>query len=191
MKAGEPRPLQPADDLLGHQTAPPMSQAAVQDAGEGVFTERYWYMGARVPAGDLVFGLGLGYYPNRGIMDGYAGITVDGIQYAFQASRHLGANPLETAIGPLRISVTEGMHSHRICLAANESMVTLDLQYQASLMPNDEGVDSLRKDDRLIAEVTRFVQFGYFTGRIEAGGRRFEFTDADPLWGARDRDHGV
>jgi hypothetical protein len=135
--------------------------------------------------------MGLGYYPNRGVMDGYAGVTVDGIQYAFQASRHLAENPLETAIGPLRISVNEGLHSHRVCLAPNESSLALDLQYRASLMPNDEGIDTLRKGDRLVAEVTRFVQFGYYTGWIEAGGRRYEFTEADPLWGARDRSWGL
>src|SRR4051794_3631003 len=39
-------PIQPHDDLLGHQTPARMSRPAIADTAEAIFTERYWYMGA-------------------------------------------------------------------------------------------------------------------------------------------------
>ena len=191
MSAGDAGRIQPADDFLGHQTAARMSRPAVADGPEGVFTERYWYMGASVPAGDFVFGAGLGCYPNRGIMDGYASVTVAGVQHVFQASRHLASNPLETAIDPLRITVGDGMRSHRIELALNESGLSLDLQYRAAFEPNDEGFDTLMKGDRVAGQVSRFVQFGHYTGWADVNGTRLTFDAANPLWGARDRSWGL
>jgi hypothetical protein len=183
--------IQPADDLLGHQTARRFSHPSLEDTAHGVFTERFWYMGARVPAGDLVFGAGLGYYPNRGVMDAYAGVTVDGVQYAFQGSRQTASEPLRTSVGPLCITVGEGLRSHRIRLEQNPSKVTMDLEYRGRHVPNDEGLDILRKGDEVIGQVSRFVQFGHYVGWIEADGRRFDFTPEQPLWGARDRSWGL
>ncbi|MBG9388032.1 hypothetical protein [Caenimonas aquaedulcis] len=183
-------PIQPNDDLLGHQTPARMSRPAMADTAEAIFTERYWYMGASVPDGRTVFGAGLGYYPNRGVMDGYAGFTLDGVQHSFRASRRLGANPLETRIGPLSIEVGEGLGVHRIRLAPNDSGLAMDIEYRASHAPNDEGRDVLEKSGRVVADVTRFVQFGHYTGWVEAQGQRREF-DRQPLWGARDRSWGL
>lgn len=191
MTAASAGPVQPNDDLLGHQTALRMSRPAIPDGKPGVFTERYWYMGSNVPAGDIVIGAGLGYYPNRGVMDGYVGVTVDGVQHVFRGSRQLGDDPLETSIGPFRIVVDHGLRAHRLELTSNESGMTLQFDYRATMAPNDEGLDVLRRGERVIAEVSRFVQFGHYTGWIEVAGRRLEFGPSDPLWGARDRSWGL
>lgn len=185
-----PGPIQPNDDLLGHQTPARMSRPDIADTAHAIFTERYWYMGASVPDGNTVFGAGLGYYPNRGVMDGYAGVTLDGVQHSFRASRHLGTNPLETRIGPLSITVNEGLGAHRIQLAPNDSGLMMDIEYRASHTPNDEGRDVLEKSGRVVADVTRFVQFGHYTGWVKVQGERVEF-DRKPLWGARDRSWGL
>jgi hypothetical protein len=182
--------FQPNDDLLGHQTPEPLARPAMTDTEHAIFTERFWYMGSIVPDGSIVFGAGLGYYPNRSIMDGYAGVTVEGVQYCFRASRHTGYNPLQTEIGALKITVLEGLHHHRIELRENASGVTMDIEYQASLAPNDEGRDVLRKGGQLIADVTRFVQFGFYTGWIAVNGRRWTF-EGTQCWGARDRSWGL
>ena len=182
--------LQGNDDMLGHQTSSPMSQPAMADVGGAVFTERFWYMGTLVPDGSVVFGAGLGYYPNRGVMDGYAGVTIDGVQYSFRGSRHTERNPLRTEIGPFRITVREGLQSHRIELEGSGEGLSLDLEYQASLPPNDEGRDILERLGVVIADVQRYVQFGYYTGWIEVNGRRISF-DGKQFWGARDRSWGL
>ena len=40
--------------------------------------ERLWYTGHPVPGGDLMFDVGLGYHPNRNVMDAFAGVAVPG-----------------------------------------------------------------------------------------------------------------
>ncbi|HVZ44190.1 MAG TPA: hypothetical protein VHA82_10315 [Ramlibacter sp.] len=190
--AKEAGPILDADDPLGHQTAQRAARPAFADVeGGGIFTERFWYMGTNAPAGDIVFGAGLGYYPNRGVMDGYAGVTIEGVQYAFRGSRRLGAAPFETRIGPMTIDVVRSMRWHRIELAANDSALAMHLEYTAAFEPNDEGLDTLEKEGRLVSQVSRFVQMGHFTGWIEVNGRRHEFGSGNPLWGARDRSWGL
>lgn len=181
------------DDRLGHQTAQRIARPAFADAGAhgGVFTERFWYMGTNAPKGDFVFGAGLGYYPNRRVMDGYVGVTVGGVQHAFHASRHLGSTPFRTQIGPMTIDVARNMRWHRIELAPNDSGLTLQIEFGGAFSPNDEGLDTLAKDGKVVSQVSRFVQMGHYTGWVEVDGRRLEFTPENPLWGARDRSWGL
>ena len=187
----------PADDLLGHPTPDTFDTGAqrvrdpeVADTNHSVFTERYWYMGATVPLGDVVFGAGLGYYANRKIMDGYAGVTVGGTQYAFCASRQCGDDPFTPAIGPLRIEIEEPLRVHRIVLDPNESGLTMDLRYTARLPTNDEGRDRLMRGGVMVADVSRFVQMGRYEGWIAVAGRQLAFRQHE-FWGARDRSWGL
>jgi len=61
------------DDLIGHQTPAPF---ATSGAGDVRFTERYWYTAHPIDGSELLIDIGLGYYPNRHVMDGFAGITI-------------------------------------------------------------------------------------------------------------------
>jgi hypothetical protein len=45
----------------------------------------------------------MGYYPNRNVMDGFAGISWKGTQHNFRASRRLRGDPLATRVGPVRV----------------------------------------------------------------------------------------
>ena len=180
----------PQDDLLGHQTPARYDEPAIADTPHAMFTERFWYMGALVPRGDFVFGAGLGYYVNRKIMDGYVGITADGVQHVYRASRHCASDPLNTQVGALRITVLEGLGSHRIELGPNESALTLDLTFRAAMTPNDEGRDRLLRGGNLVADVSRYVQFGHYTGWVQLGDRRFDI-EGTQCWGARDRSWGL
>ena len=71
--------------------------------------ERLWYTGHPTPGGDFIFDIGLGWHPNRNVMDGFAGVAFGGKQYNFRVSRRLRPNPLETTIGPLEIEILEGL----------------------------------------------------------------------------------
>lgn len=187
-----------ADDLLGHPSADhfppedsaPVAAPSVSDTEHAMFTERFWYMGALVPAGDVVFGAGLGYYANRKIMDGYVGVTLDGTQYAFSGSRQCRSDPLTPTIGPMRIEIEEPMRVHRIVLGPNDSPLTVDLRYTSSLPPNDEGRDRVIRRGEMVADVSRFVQLGNYEGWIDIGGRRLQVRRAE-CWGARDRSWGL
>ena len=67
--------LSPQDDLLGHQTPTTFNHVASSDDR---WTERYWYSAAPIDVPGVVLDLGLGWSPNRNVMDAFAGVTVDG-----------------------------------------------------------------------------------------------------------------
>src|SRR5690348_8681702 len=69
----ERRMLTAQDDLIGHQTPAPFAKSG---AGDPRFTERYWYTAHPIDGTELLLDVGLGYYPNRNVMDGFAGITI-------------------------------------------------------------------------------------------------------------------
>ncbi|WP_066266503.1 hypothetical protein [Hydrogenophaga palleronii] len=181
--------ITPQDDLFGHQTPAPLHEPASDDAGVTLFTERFWYTGHVVPAGDFVFNVGMGRYPGRGVTDGYVGVSFEGRQFDFQVSRHAGERPLDTEAGALRIEVLEGFGRHRITLWPNASGLSMDLIFHGRTDPNDEGREIIRKGDTLYSDVSRFVQMGRYDGWISVDGRRFELY-ASTCWGGRDRSWG-
>ncbi|MEO8297115.1 MAG: hypothetical protein ABI574_04830 [Burkholderiales bacterium] len=190
MSTQSPPALQPGNDLLGQQIAGATPGAVPPDTPHSKVTERYWYMGTLVPTGRDVFGAGFGYYPNKGIMDGYLGFTLDGVQHVYTASRRIGDSPLEPHAGALRITVQEPLRTHRIQLLENGSGLSADLLFHGALQPNDEGDDVLIKRDKLISSVRRFVQFGHYQGWIEVAGRKIDIHP-EQCWGARDRSWGL
>lgn len=183
-------PLTATDDYLGHQTATPFSEVGMADTKHAIFTERFWYMGTIAPAGDTVFGFGLGYYPNRGVMDCYAAVTLDGVQHNFRASRSTANQPLSSAVGPLEFEVVEGMREHRILLRPNESGLSMDLRFLSDRQLHDEGRETRHRGDALLSDVTRFVQTGVYEGAITLNGKTIPVSP-ETCWGARDRSWGL
>ena len=71
------------DDYPIHQTPDPVCQPAVSDKN---FYDRYWFNGyAR--DGEFYFGIALGLYPNRRVMDAGFSIVKNGVQHSLHASR--------------------------------------------------------------------------------------------------------
>src|SRR5690606_30549743 len=110
--------LTPQDDLPGHQTPGTFAQAG---NGDVRFTERWWFTGHPIDGRPMLLNIGFGYYPNRGVMDAYAGITIERRQYNFRASRHLGDNPLDMEVGPLCLEILPRKNMHRLTLRDNAS----------------------------------------------------------------------
>ena len=127
--------LTPQDDLIGHQTTTTFDHVQSSDPS---WMERLWYTGHPSPTGDIIFDIGLGYHPNRNVMDVFAGVEHGGRQINFRASRHARPNPLETTVGPLTIQVIEGLRRHRIALARNDSGLSFDMEFIATMNPHEE-----------------------------------------------------
>src|SRR5437879_5943278 len=134
------------DDEIGHQLPTTFDHVGASDAS---WTERLWYTGHPVPAGDMILDLGLGYYPNRNVMDAFAGITVGTTQYNVRMSRHLRADPLTTQVGPLRIDVIEGLRRHRLVLDENPSGFAFALEFDASMNAHEEAHHFRRRHGRV------------------------------------------
>ena len=80
------------DDFIGHQLPTTFDHVMSSDPS---WMERLWYTGHPKPAGDFIFDVGLGWHPNRNVMDGFAGVAFAGKQYNFRASRRLRPDPLD------------------------------------------------------------------------------------------------
>jgi hypothetical protein len=123
-------------------------------------------------------------------MDGFAGVTVDGKQYNFRASRRLRPDPLTTAIGPLRIEILEGLRRHRLVLEANESALSFDLEFVATMNPHEEEPHFRRRSGRVTEQMARAQQLGAYRGWIEIAGQR-RVVSEDSWLGQRDHSWGI
>ena len=179
--------LTPQDDLIGHQLPTTFDQLGTSDPA---WMERLWYTAHPSPAGNLILDLGLGYHPNRNVMDGFAGVTLDGRQYNFRASRRLRPDPLTTRIGPLELSVVEGLRRHRLRLGPNDSKLTFDLEFIASFRAHEEKPHFRRRDGRITEDMARAQQLGRYAGWVEVDGRRIDVAP-DGWCGQRDHSWGI
>lgn len=175
------------DDYLGHQTPQSFGQAG---NGNILFTERYWYTAHPIGAPDVIFDAGLGYYPNRGTMDGFAGITIGRKQHNFRASRQLGSDPLSTTVGSLQFEIVEGGKRHKLTLAENASGISFELYFDA-VFPGSREKQNFRERNGVVEEdLARMAQFGRWTGWIKAAGQTFDVRP-ETWWGQRDRSWGI
>ena len=182
--------IRPTDDILGPWNETSRRRVSYEDTAHAKVTEQFWYFGTVIPDGRCVLGAGLGYYPGRGIMDAYFGLTSDGIQHCFTASVHAGHAASDARVSSFRIEIEDPMREHRLILSENETGLSADIRFRASTEPNDEGEDIVRRGGEVVASVRRFVQFGRYEGWIRIDGTRFEFSK-DQCWGARDRSWGL
>ena len=181
--------LTPQDDFLGHQTAATFDQPSSSDLR---WTERYWYSGHRT-AGDMIFDIGFGQYPNRNVMDAFAGVTVGGVQHNFRCSRRLHSktqNALDPRVGPLRVEIVAGMREHRLVLEANDSGIAFDLRFVATTEGAQELQSFRRRLSRVEEDLTRMSQFARWEGWLEVAGTRYEIRPEE-WWGQRDHSWGV
>ena len=177
--------LTPQDDLIGHQLPTTFDQI---DNSDPAWMERLWYTGHPVPGGEIIFDIGLGYHPNRNVMDAFAGVAVPGRQWNFRASRRLRPDPLTTTVGPLSIRVIEGLRRHALSLAANDSGLRFELEFHATTNAHEENAHQRRRDGRITEDMARTQQLGRYTGWLEYDGRR---VTVDSWLGQRDHSWGV
>jgi len=182
--------LTPQDDHIGHQLPTTFDHVGTSDPA---WMERYWYTGHLVPSGEALFDLGLGYHPNRNVMDAFAGVTVGSRQYNFRASRQLRPNPLNplhTKIGPLEFAVLEGFRRHRLSLDENESGISFDIEFRGGLNPHEEAQRFRRRNGRITENLARCQQLGRYAGWLKVDGRRYELTP-ETWCGQRDHSWGI
>jgi hypothetical protein len=174
------------DDFIGHQLPTTFDHVGTSDPA---WMERLWYTGHPL-SGELIFDLGLGYHPNRNVMDGFAGVTVGTRQYNFRASRRLRPKPLETTVGPLKFEVIEGLRCHRLVLAPNDSGLSFSIEFIGTMNAHEETPHFRRRQGRVTEHMARGQQLGRYAGWLEVGGRRYEIKPEQWL-GQRDHSWGV
>ena len=175
------------DDLIGHQLPTTFDQI---DNSDPAWMERLWYTGHPIDSMDVIFDVGLGYHPNRNVMDAFAGVAIAGKQWNFRVSRQLRPDPLTTTVGPLQIHVIEGLKHHRLILGPNDSGIQFDIHFLASMTPHEETPHLRRRDGRVTENMARAQQLGRYEGWLEFDGKRIEIS-TQTWYGQRDHSWGV
>jgi len=174
------------DDFPIHQTPEPVARPASSD--RNVY-DRYWFNGY-ADDGEFYFGVGMGLYPNRRILDCGFSIVRDGEQHAFHGSRRAPDDPSDTSVGPFRIEILEPMRRVRVRLEPNETGIDCDLVFTARTACVEEGRQTASRDGRIMMDATRFAQFGRWQGEIRYDGRSVPI-DRTRVLGTKDRSWGL
>ncbi|WP_030773042.1 MULTISPECIES: hypothetical protein [unclassified Streptomyces] len=144
-------------------------------------------------AGRAVLILGLGVYPNAGVIDAYATLRVGDELLAVRASDALSDDRMNLSVGPLSITVDVPLKQLTLRCAADPADphgLSYDITWTAEFPAVWEPHHVQRRGDRLMLEGRRFVQAGQVVGTIRAKGEEFTLTPGE--WtGTRDRSWGV
>jgi hypothetical protein len=144
------------------------------------------------PTGEFLLILGLGVYPNLGVIDAYATLRVGDTLHAVRASDALRDDTrMELAVGPLRIQVERPLKDFVLTCEADPDDpdgLSYEINWSAVFPALWEPHHTQRRGGRLTLEGRRFVQAGRCDGRLRVGGRE---VSLDGWTGTRDRSWGV
>ena len=175
------------DDYLIHQTPEPIAHPATTDRNT---YDRFWFNGFS-DDGAWYFGIALGLYPHRGIMDcAFSIVRKGGLQHCFYASRRAPTERTEMQIGPMRIEIAEPMRRTRVVLDDNDSGLACDLTFSSRTAAIAEGRQTLWQGSRRILDTTRFDLFGRWHGSISTPEGDIAVHE-DNCLGIKDRSWGV
>ncbi|MDA8044507.1 MAG: hypothetical protein M0Z30_04600 [Actinomycetota bacterium] len=183
-------PLVGADEGLNHQIVDTFATVSESDYA---WTEKIWVSIASTD-GSIQVDFGLGRYPNRGVIDGFAGVSRGREQWTVRGSRELESAPEETSIGPITYEVVEPLRSVRVRLEANEVQpVSFDLVLQGVTPPffEERNLVRNRRTNRIDVNVVRYHQGGWATGTITVGSETYRLDGEDGGFGFRDHSWGV
>jgi hypothetical protein len=178
--------LSPLDDYPVHQAPLPIRHPATSDRN---FYDRY-YFNCHAGTDELMLIIGLGQYPNLGVTDAFALARHGDTHRVVRASRELGADRMDTTVGPFRVEVLEGLRRLRVVLEPNEHGLDFDLTWEGTIPAQAEPRHFIRQQERVIFDSVRLAQTGRWTGRVRSGGHEFVITP-DRWRGSRDRSWGV
>jgi hypothetical protein len=176
--------ITPWDDYPVHQTAMPIATPA---SGDPNHYDRYFFNGFD-PNGEFYFGVALGIYPNRRVIDGAFSVVRDGVQRSVFASGRL---PLDrpSQIGPVSVEVVQPLGQSRVRVEAKHLGIEAELLWNPRTAAIEEPSQVLMEGQRTVMEVTRLVQFGSWQGTIDVDGARIDIGPTSR--GLKDRSWGV
>ncbi|WP_018177532.1 hypothetical protein [Jongsikchunia kroppenstedtii] len=180
--------LSKMDDYPLHQVAEVIRHVETSDRN---FYDRYYFNCHNATADAPFVVIGLGVYPNLGVVDCFAAVRYRDDQVVFRGSRALGADRSDTSVGPFKIEVIEGLEKLRVTLEPSDDYdVSFDITWDADIPAVLEPRHFYRQIERVTFDTQRFAQTGWWSGEITVDGDRFE-VDPKSWRGSRDRSWGV
>jgi hypothetical protein len=174
------------DDYLIHQTPEPLDRIATSDRN---FYDRYWFNGFSREA-DLYFGVALGVYPNRRVMDAAMSVVRGGRQVTVRASRLAPRERTETRVSPISIEVLKPLREMRLRVEPNDYGIEADLVFRRRTEAVEEPLLTRIDQGRVFMQSTRFTQFGNWEGSLSVEGESIPI-DPSRVLATRDRSWGV
>ena len=182
-------PLGGADETLNHQIVETFSTVGESDYS---WTEKIWVSIARTD-GSVQLDFGLGKYHNRGIIDGFGGVSRGREQWTVRGSRELRSAPEQVAVGPIVYEVIEPLNQIRVRLEPNDIQpISFDVVLTGVTPPffEERNLVRNRRSNRVDVNVIRYHQGGWATGTITVEGDTYELGD-EGAFGFRDHSWGV
>ncbi len=175
------------DDYPIHQACVPVAHTATADLNH---YDRYFFNGYSND-GSLYFGLAMGLYPNRHVVDAAFSVVVNGEQISVFASQRAPLDRRDaTTVGPIHVEVVEPLHVLRMKVDAPDQALRAELTFTSRSPAIEEPHFFQRVGVRTFFDYTRLTQFGTWTGWIEVDGQRRDVTPTE-VCGSRDRSWGV
>lgn len=175
--------LTKGDDFPIHQTPEPIAYAG----SDRNFYDRYFFNGYP-PDGSEFVAVAFGVYPALNVADAHVAIIREGVEHCLHASRILGLERLDLAVGPIRIEVLEPLQKLKVTLERTEGLAC-ELVFEGRAFPIEEPRFVKRNGPRLFMDYTRLTQNVRLSGWIEVDGERRELGAG---WtGTRDRSWGI
>ena len=171
------------DDFPIHQTSEPIAYAGT----DRNFYDRYFFNGYGME-GELFFAVAFGVYPHLNIADASFCLVEDGVQTSLHASRWLGMERMDLAVGPISIEVLEPLHRLKVKVDAPDKGLKAELIFEGRAFPIEEPRFIRRNGPRTFMDYTRLTQNGRYTGWVERDGKR---SDVAGFMGTRDRSWGI
>ncbi|CAN5587828.1 hypothetical protein BH10ACT9_BH10ACT9_21120 [soil metagenome] len=182
-------PLLGADEGLNHQIVDTFATLSQADLA---WTEKIWASIARTD-GSLQVDLGLGKYQNRGIIDGFAGVSLGRQQWTVRGSRELVTAPEAMSVGPVHYEIVEPLKQMRFRLEPNDVQpVSFDIVLSGVTPPyfEERNLVRNRRTGRIDVDVIRYHQGGWASGTVTVDGQTHEVNPQE-WFGFRDHSWGV
>jgi hypothetical protein len=182
-------PLHGADETLNHQIVDTFATVGESDYA---WTEKIWTSIASTD-GLVQLDFGLGKYHNRGIIDGFGGVSRGRQQWTVRGSRELRSAPEEMSVGPIIYEVIEPLHKIRVRLEPNDIQpISFDVTLSGVTPPffEERNLVRNRRSNRVDVNVIRYHQGGWANGTIDVDGEIYELGD-EGAFGFRDHSWGV
>jgi hypothetical protein len=178
-----------ADEGLTHQIVDTFATIAESDHS---WTEKIWVSIAKAD-GSIQLDFGLGKYHNRGIIDGFGGVSRGQEQWTVRGSRELRTAPEETGVGPIVYETVDPLKAIRVRLEPNDVQpVSFDVVLSGVTPPffEDRNLVRNRRSQRVDVNVIRYHQGGWASGTVTVDGQTYELSGED-AFGFRDHSWGV
>jgi hypothetical protein len=178
-----------ADEGLNHQIVDTFATLSQTDMA---WTEKIWASIAKTD-GSLQIDFGLGKYQNRGIIDGFGGVSRGREQWTVRGSRELASAPEDMAIGPIHLEIVEPLKQVRFRLEPNDVQpISFDIVLSAVTPPffEERNLVRNRRTGRIDVDVIRYHQGGWASGTMTVGDETYD-VNPDEWFGFRDHSWGV